>query len=589
MPESEQGARGRGKAFLGGAIAGLTHAVLMTLAFPALPGLDGVFPPSGLPAIVLFALTPLVVVARRNAAGPKRWLAMGVFAGCLPFPLGQHLWVFAISDLGAPFLVAMLALYPALFTWLFAWCTNRVGPDRLCTLWLGGGVLWGGLEVLRGYVLFDGYPWHFIGQPLIDFLFPAAGALIGLAGVSLLTAMLACSIGLLERSRRSAAVCTYISLNISAFIITSFLGGRYAEPGEDVVRVGVLQTNIPQSVKGTWEIERRCEDFDAFVLATDEMVREWEPDLIVWPETMFPGPSLERSYRDVLEAYVVERGGDPALSWFTGLATSLEQAQGFWEVPMLVGATAAVEPEAVVGESGEIEFFDPKALYNSVFVVQGGAVGDRYDKMHLTPFGEVMPYISAWPWLEKQLLSFAARGKSFELDEAPTGSALEVQLDSGPLGVAAPICFEASNPGVVRRLVVGPDGERAAGLISHATNDGWFGSFDHGRRLHEQLLRWRCVEFGTPGVRAANTGISGAYDASGRPIEPVHDSRSDPTRAFGVAVFDVPVPDGPMPPAAWAERWVRWASLFGFVGVIVAGLVIGRKPRSHAGAGAEDA
>ena len=345
MPESEQGARGRGKAFLGGAIAGLTHAVLMTLAFPALPGLDGVFPPSGLPAIVLFALTPLVVVARRNAAGPKRWLAMGVFAGCLPFPLGQHLWVFAISDLGAPFLVAMLALYPALFTWLFAWFTNRVGPDRLCTLWLGGSVLWVGLEVLRGYVLFDGYPWHFIGQPLIDFLFPAAGALIGLAGVSLLTAMLACSIGLLERSRRSAAVCTYISLNISAFIITSFLGGRYAEPGEDVVRVGVLQTNIPQSVKGTWEIERRFEDFDAFVLATDEMVREWEPDLIVWPETMFPGPSLERSYRDVLEAYVVERGGDPALSWFTGLATSLEQAQGCWEVPMLVGATAAVEPE----------------------------------------------------------------------------------------------------------------------------------------------------------------------------------------------------------------------------------------------------
>ena len=81
--------------------------------------------------------------------------------------------------------------------------------------------------------------------------------------------------------------------------------------------------------------------------------------------------------------------------------------------------------------------------------------------------------------------------------------------------VVTPICFEATDGRVCRRLVTAAEGD--ADLIINVTNDGWFGSSDAGRRHHALLGRWRAAELGVPVIRAANTGISGLIPAGGGP------------------------------------------------------------------------
>lgn len=566
-----------------GALWGALHALFLVLAFPPLPRIDALLPESGLPAFVFIAIAPLAFASRKLGASKRRWFLLGILVGAIPFSLSQHLWVFAISDLGAPFLIAILSAYPAIFVGLFGWWQQRVGPSRLILHCITGGVLWAALEMLRGFILFDGYPWHFIGQPLVE-LHPlsGAGALIGLSGVSLLAALASSSLGMAQRPRRGL-LPPAISL---ACVLTLFgigvLSHRHAPAPGSNVRIGVLQTNVPQSVRGAWEVDRRYEDFERFINASSAMVYDNAVDLIVWPETMFPGPSLEPTYLDAMSDWLFSRSIQPDTSFHVGLARSLLSFQEQVDTPMLIGAQAMVDPVISLDADGEYLEYGDAELFNSMFALQSGSVTGRYDKMHLVPFGEVMPYISAWPWLESKLLSIAARGMSFNLDAAPDGAALSVMIDSEPLRVATPICFEATNPNVVRKLSVNGNGLRAAQLLLHPTNDGWFGTFDHGRKLHEQIFRWRCIEFGTPGVRVANTGMSGAYDSFGQQISAVFDGRPVNARAFGTVVFDVPPAIGPIPLGAQLERWIRIGSLVGLAGIIGIGLVLGHSNRKEA-------
>jgi apolipoprotein N-acyltransferase len=153
-------------------------------------------------------------------------------------------------------------------------------------------------------------------------------------------------------------------------------------------------------------------------------------------------------------------------------------------------------------------------------LLEGGRGVARYDKMCLTPFGEVMPYISDWPWLEQKLLNFGAQGMRFELSEGSGFQPLEVRRPSGAVVVATPICFESTVSGAVRAMVY-DRGKRRAHVIVNVTNDGWFGGWAGVREHHLLHSRWRAIELGVPVVRAANTGISCVIDARGN-VQPDH-------------------------------------------------------------------
>ncbi len=593
---------------------GLLHAALMVAAFA---------PVDFWPAALL-APAPLVWVALR-ADRPGRagfWAALGASA----FWAFEQRWIAGVAVAGFPLLIAYLSLQQ----WAFVWAVGRGARAWPRAVGVWAAVAWVGVEFLRGEIVWHGYAWYLVGHPLLDAPFgPAVASVVGAYGASALVAMVGCAVGACAagvRGRGAGALPSShgsflgrgalpVGMIVFAIALWSACGlARGPEQGGEY-RVAVVQTNVPQSVRGMWPPLQRLTDLDSFIAMTIEAARGG-PDLIVWPETMFPGETLaaedaeeERAARIVWRddprpdpptwERIVWRGleGDeePTLiegavdggEWLVVPSMAAYDTLLVWQaaigVPMLVGADGFEGLRIKADEKGVHPSY--QRHYNSAFVLHEGRVtAQRYDKMHLTPFGEVMPYISAWPWLERTMLRIGvgASGMSFDLSPGRAPVVLRVpRPGGGEVRAATPICFEATVARVCRRLVYA-GGERAADLMVQLTNEGWFGGADSGRAEHLRLARWRCAELGTPMVRAANTGVSAAIDARGRLLAAV------PSNTEGVLVVTVALGEGRTVYARIGEA-AGWASLAGLAAGLAWTAVGGRRGRNFASPGARSA
>lgn len=500
-------------------LAGLAGAGLFGVAFPPFGAWWGVF------------LAPLPVVLV-GATAARWWLtALGVALAWAPMWAWHHKWIFDVTAAGTPLLVAYLAVWSGLFA-AGVTLVRRVFPAIPLAAVAPIAAL--GLEHMRGVVAFDGYNWFLLAHPVIESeLLTRLAPVLSVETLTLLVALPAGALADLvlpargegswrASDRRWACSLGGVAAASVALTAAAFMpdGAGPVEGGRDL-RVAVVQTSVPQDNRSAWTIERRLDDFGVLLELTGRAAAAG-PDLIVWPETMFPGPTLSpdatAAQRDAGLAWTVAApgSGEPATLPVTAFLDGLLDAQRGAGVPIVVGAIGLDGYALRLGPDGAPAELS-EGRFNSAFVVAGGAVADtRYDKMHLTPFGEVMPYISAWPWLERRLLALGARGMAFDLDAGADPTVLEVPSPGGPVRVASPICFEITAPRVPRRLVWGDDGSRRAQLLVHLTNDGWFGSHRGGREHHLLHARWRAVEHRTPVARAANTGVSALIDAAGR-------------------------------------------------------------------------
>ena len=127
----------------------------------------------------------------------------------------------------------------------------------------------------------------------------------------------------------------------------------------------------------------------------------------------------------------------------------------------------------------------------------------RYDKIHLVPFGEFVPFRSILFFIDKMVANIG----DFERGEG----AKVFQL--GDHGFAVSICFEIIFPDLVRQPV-----KQGASYLVNITNDAWFGK-SAASYQHMSMVAMRAVENRVPIVRAANTGISGTVDAYGRIVD----------------------------------------------------------------------
>ncbi len=558
---------------------GLAFSALMTLAFP----------PFGLWGGALLAPIPLVLAVRVRGLRPRSlggWAGLGTLA----FWAQSHLWLMTenVTTLGFVFLAALLSLYPALFVWIGARTERRFG--RVSWVW-AGAVLWGGLEALRALVAFEGYPWFLVGHPLIDApLLSWPAAYIGALGVSALAAMVT-GLGADLVFRRFGRAQIGGLVIIACWLgLGPLLAHEAGEAG--AMRVAVVQTNVAQDNKIGWTNEQQVRDFERFAQLTIAAAAR-DPDLIVWPETMAPGRALDpvslrtEQAEDLVWTLQLEGHGEVELGT-TALVEQLLALQEAMGVPMLVGAEGFDGLRFVQRDDG---LFAPEAdaHYNSAFILTGGRAQEPwYSKIKLTPFGEVMPYISSWPWLERTITAVGARGMSFEIDTAPAIVRLDTALRDGRrVTLATPICFEATVPGVCRRLVF-EHGQRRAGLMINLTNDGWFGAQTRGRRSHLLAARWRCVELGTGMVRSANTGISCVIDPRGRVVvdrvEPVRGG--EPTggldRVDGILVADVALSSGRTVFARIGDL-AGWTLIVGLGVVTLLGVRPGHSSRSVTG------
>jgi apolipoprotein N-acyltransferase len=554
--------------------AGLAHSVLVIASFA----------PFGLSAVILLSPLPLIWVGMRPAKRPGV-VALWVWVGNLAWWLFEQQFIVGVTAVGFGPMVALLASYEAVFVWLLIVVRRRWAWLPVC---VAAPVLWIGLEFLRAEVVLTGYAMLVTAHPLID-AGPVGGAsrlawLIGTYGVGLAVLVWAGGVGDVVWGRKrlwgSGAIAVFLILSLGGLLVSA------PEGGSRRARIAVVQTNVAQSNKIAWSVDEQLADWASFVELTREAAGQG-PDVIVWPETMFPGIALEddaiATERAARLSWELASGERLATTYFYDALMALSREVG---VPMLVGAVGVEGLR--FEESGEGVRTRVDGRYNSVFLVDDGrVVGARYDKMELTPFGEVMPGISAWAWLERQLMAIGAGGMSFDLEAGRRAVVFEIEGADGPFGVATPICFEATIGGQCRRLLRGGEGARA-GVMVNVTNDGWFGDFDAGRRHHLLSARWRCLELRTPMVRAANTGISAWINASGRVVEELE------PRTSGVLVADVAVRQAPAPSGliglviAWGCAGATIVAMAWGVGGWVRARTWGRSATNNGSTGGQD-
>lgn len=501
------------------------------------------FPPFDMWFTAILAPIPLIIAAIRADRATRT--AAGVWVGTMPLWAFNHQYVWAMSEAGIFPLVMYLAAFPALFVWMLA-RTHARWPGL--PVMIVAPVLWTGVEVLRGEVVFDGYAQYLIGHPFIDRAAAMIGPIVGVYGVGLLVSAAAAA-GVSSRFMREHGApirgMVTVLLGLAMFIAVATPRSRegMTPSSEGAFRIAAIQTNVPQDNRARLSMEEKLRDFREFCGLTREAAGQSPPpDLIVWPETMFPGLALNAgAVRAEREAGLAYRDGTPT-TVFHDAIIELQREIG---IPMLVGALAAEGLRIGFDQEGRVEV-EQEAHFNSAFMIRDGVVEDaRYDKMQLMPFGEVMPYISRWEWLERRLLAIGGRGLTFDLDAGKTARVFEIERRhrSGSAGAAeerlklvAPICFETTFERQMRRLVRSdPDVD----LIVNLSNDGWFAWFDAGREHFIQQCRWRSLELGLPMLRAANTGISTVIHRGG-----LADPHSPPgprarTSGFVAGTFDV--------------------------------------------------
>ncbi|MEM7623334.1 MAG: apolipoprotein N-acyltransferase, partial [Planctomycetota bacterium] len=511
-------------------------------------------------------------------------------------------WVGAIAAAGLPPLLLYLSLYAGVFFVLARRAARAFGPVAGVAVL---PVLWCGVELLRGEIVFDGFAWYYLGHPFIE-----GGSIASwpgrIGGVWLVSFLSACCstavVGVLLGTRRLEWVGV-LACVLAGWLVPGVLvyRGAPAAPGaagpEDGskevagLRIGVVQTNVPQHTKGSWDPEERVARLLEFLDATSSAAQfpSTEPSAVVlWPESMFPGIGLEPDAIGAAQAknvvWWIEGMGEgenpvtPLPVWL--LAEELLAFQAGLGVPLLIGATAFerpvyvdVLPDGGAGDSEPGLELQDEGRFNSVIRIESGATRERYDKLRLTPFGEVMPYISLIEPLEQALAAFGPRNMKFNLAAGDASTTFDIETPAGDIArIITPICFEITDTRVCRRLVRA--GVEAGGniILANVTNDAWFGAWPGARRDHLLMARWRCVEFDAPLVRAANSGISGFVDRWGMP------RGLAPEREAAVLRSVVEPGTGATPYAQWG--WMmRWICL-GLAAVVATGAFLRRTPQN---------
>ncbi|MEW2914480.1 apolipoprotein N-acyltransferase [Leisingera sp. JC11] len=432
----------------------------------------------GLPLALAAAGWLVLQAASARAASLAGWLfGLGYFAFGLswiiePFQIDpdRHAWM-------APFALVFLAAGLALFWGAAFGIAARFSRGALRIPMLAA--VWSLAEFARAYLL-TGFPWAAFGQFWLDT--PAANLLpwIGPQGLALLTLAAFLPLGLLRKNPAAA-------LLPPALVAAAILAAPAPSATELTSKtVRIVQPNAPQNLKWhpdhRWEFVRRALAFSA---------ENPRPDLIVWPETAVP--QLLNYAEDTLQVI----------------------AEGAGRVPVLLG----------------IQREEGGAYYNSAVLLDSDGLPDAtYDKAHLVPFGEYVPFgdfmarFGIHGFASQAGAGYAA-GPGAQLLDLPIGSAL-------PL-----ICYEAVFPQDVNAAETRP------GMLVQITNDAWFGTRS-GPYQHLVQARMRALEQGLPMIRAANTGVSAMIAPDGTLLDRL------PLGEAGY--FDASLP-APLPPTLYSR------------------------------------
>ncbi len=427
------------------------------------------FPPADWWLLSWIALIPFFSVLDEKK--PRKAFVIGYHTGILFFTFTLY-WFIHVTLLGAILLVAYMALYFAVFGLVYCRWKERPRLERLILL----PSVWIALELVRAH-LFTGFGWVSLGYSQYKNLWISQIAdVTGVYGVSFLIVMVNVFLkDLWEKYKDKGLTWKTVLADggkwVIGLLVLSLLYGLYQWPRpvskpRSALRVGIVQANIPQVIK--WARPAWPSIMEKHLSISRELLAE-KPDMIIWPETAFPGFLWQDPTRfETLKQFAAES-----------------------KTPLLLGLI-----------TNEAEVY-----YNSAVLLsaQGESAG-RYDKLHLVPFGEYIPFRGQFPFLTDIIpIGDFTPGKEYTVFSLGP----EEQFKGRPHRFSVLICFEDGVPAIARRFV-----REGAQFLINITNDAWFMD-TQAPFLHLQASVFRAIENRRPVIRSANTGVSCIINSRG--------------------------------------------------------------------------
>ncbi len=488
-----------------------------------------IFPLPGLYCLAWIAVTPLLVAllrartpetlqlqlknndsSRLLPATPWQGFILGYLCGILWFA-GTCYWIFDTMHRygGMPVPAALLALvlfcmYVGLYHGMFGLLVALVagaGKSGLKPAATAASVrralaaapfLWVAVELARTRI--TAFPWELLGYSQAgNFALTRIATLTGVYGLSfeiaLVNSVFAAAFLVPKDAPKERRKLLLLAACGTAVILQA--GQLLAPPPVPADRTALLvQPNIAVLPGGMWTKEYFQDTLRELTTVSSQppgerltaAAEKSSPgtnhrhfDLLVWPESPSPFYTNDPLFRDAVSALAIQ--------------------SGTWVVAGAIGITPAMHSggEHSGGENSQI--FNSAALVNP----QGEWIG-RYDKVHLVPFGEYLPF--------PKLFAFAG-GLTKEVGEFQQGAS-HAPLDAGGERIGMFICYESIFPDEVRQ---GP--LQGAQVLLNISNDGWYG--DSGAwKQHLQQTQMRAIENDRWLLAATNTGMTASIDPFGR-------------------------------------------------------------------------
>jgi apolipoprotein N-acyltransferase len=458
-----------------------------------------IFPLPGFYVLSWVAFAPLIVALLRarpagvlemdgsanlQAAKPGQAFLLAYASGILWFA-GTCYWIYdtmhQFGGMSAP--LALLALflfclYSGLYHGLFGLLLSlTVGPGRDNRVALAAApFLWVAVELAR--TLITGFPWNLLGTAQVDNIsLSRITTLTGVYGVSFEIVLVNVAVAaafLVSKKKRNTLLVA--SLAAAAVLQAGRLIDAPALPADQVALL--VQENLPVDAIWTRDMFERTlgELTDLSEKATSASgaldSKTGKVDLIVWPES--PAPFFTN---------------DPL---FRNPVSGMARQTHTWVVTGAIGSTPVMQ-----GGKSTSQAFNSAGL-----ISPAGDWTARYDKVHLVPFGEYLPF--------PRLFAFAG-GLTKEVGEFQHGAS-RAPLDAGSTRLGTFICYESVFPGEVRQF-----SRQGAQVLVNLSNDGWYG--DSGAYAqHLNQTRMRAIENDRWLLSATNTGVTASIDPYGRTV-----------------------------------------------------------------------
>lgn len=411
---------------------------------------------------------------------------MGYVCGILWYA-GSCYWIYSTmrqyGGVNAPAALGILilfCLYLGLYHGFFGLLMSLLAGKRSFAprALLLSPVVWVTVELARTRI--TGFPWDLLGIAQVDNIPLSRFATVtGVYGLSLEIMIVNAAFAASFLVRREKRKTLLVAAVLAAVVLQA--GRLVPAPALPTDRIATLvQANVPALEGADWTKEYFDTTLHDLVTLSKNSISASNSiasgsNLIVWPENPAPFYATDPAFRDVLSQLARETH-----AWILAGSIGIQNANPLTSAPtQMYNSAALVDPE--------------------------GNFVRRYDKIHLVPFGEYVPF--------KNIFSFAG-GLTKEVGDFSSGKSRE-PLDAGGSKLGVFICYESIFPDEIRQLA-----NNGAQVFVNISNDGWYG--DSGAYAqHLKQARMRAIENQRWFLRDTNTGVTASIDPYGRVVATV--------------------------------------------------------------------